>query len=183
MNELKGNDIEWSLTVLQKEKLFMDAEKEMKMMILEKIANNKEKIAISTIIKDVDTIMTTRNALLQELTILNEQSTLSNEEKAKVFKFAKNQILEDKFVDSFNNKKFKCSEWIIIRNQFGYMVSVDFFLTSINFIQTDSTGVTASENERDFPSTTSAKFSTFDSIKINDERKSKKKIYQITWYF
>lgn len=83
--------------------------------------------------------------------------------------------MKDKFVDSFNNKKFKCSEWIIIRNQFGYMVSVDFFLISINFIQTDSTGVTASENEKDFPSTTPAKSSTFDLIEINDEESPRKK--------
>ena len=122
-NELKGNFIEWSLSVLQKEKKFTEANDEIKMAILRRIADNKQRDSVANIIEEIHTNETSQYHLLKELDIIYNQSTLNKMEKDKVYHQAKNQILANKLTNPYVAKGFKCSEWRIIKSQFGCMVS------------------------------------------------------------
>ena len=126
-NEIKGNSIDWSLMVLQKEEQFTGGDSEIKMEILKEISSNIFQKPVSTIISEVHSKITIQRLLISELDRLFKESSLAEDLKKKLYIQAQNQILNNKLLEPYSSKGFNCIEWQQIVGQFKSNVR-SFFL-------------------------------------------------------
>ncbi len=117
-NEIKGNSIDWSLMVLQKEEKFTESDNEIKMAILKEISSNTFQKSIGTIISEVHSKITIQRLLMNELDKLMKESLLAEDLKKKFYIQAQNQILNNKLLEPYSTKGFNCIEWQYIIGQF-----------------------------------------------------------------
>ncbi len=109
-NEIKGNSIDWSLMVLQKEEKFTESDNEIKMAILKEISSNTFQKSIGTIISEVHSKITIQRLLMNELDKLMKESLLAEDLKKKFYIQAQNQILNNKLLEPYSTKGFNCIE-------------------------------------------------------------------------
>jgi hypothetical protein len=126
-NEIKGNSIDWSLMVLQKEEKFTESDNEIKMAILKEISSNTFQKSIGTIISEVHSKITIQRLLMNELDKLMKESLLAEDLKKKFYIQAQNQILNNKLLEPYSTKGLNCIEWQYIIGQFKLNVNLLFF--------------------------------------------------------
>lgn len=117
-NELRGNSIDWSLTVLQKENEFTKSDSEIKRAILQEISLGDNKKPVGTIITEVHTRILALRTMKKALDELYKASQISEDFKLKYYTQVMNQIAGKTLLEPFIAKGFNCSEWQLIVAKF-----------------------------------------------------------------